>query len=158
METAIRNQWVFVDRSAIDRQGIFASIDIPAGTVIFPYCGEKISKTESTRRLEAGNAYLFILNDDFDLDGDVPENLARFVNHSCQPNSESQQDEETIWIQTLRDIQKGEEITINYGFGLEDHTENPCQCGSSDCVGYMVAEDHFETIRLLNLAPQEISL
>ena len=157
METVIEtgNQWVSVAPSDIDRQGVFAKSEIPKGTIIFPYCGEKISKAESTRRLEAGNAYLFILNDEFDLDGSGPENTARYANHSCRPNCESQQDGEDIWIQSLRDIQQGEEITINYGYGLEDHTENPCRCGEPDCVGYVVAEEHFETIRLLNLAPDE---
>ncbi len=144
--------WASVAASSIDRQGIFAKRYIPTGTAIFPYRGEQISKQESTRRLEEGNAYLFILNDEFDLDGSVTENLARFVNHSCQPNCESYHEGDTIWISSVEDIQQGQELTMNYGYGLEDYPSNPCLCGQPDCIGYIVAEDHQDTVRLLELA------
>lgn len=144
--------WVSVAASSIDRSGVFANRLIPSGTPLFPYRGEKIAKAEATRRLEAGNAYLFILDDEFDLDGDVPENLARFVNHSCQPNCESYHEGDTIWISSIKDIQPGQELTMNYGYGLEDYPDNPCHCGHPDCIGYIVAEDHQDTVRLLEQA------
>ncbi len=140
--------WVSVADSKIDRNGVFARRMIPAGTRLFPYRGIRITKEEATRRLEDGNAYLFILDDEYDLDGDVPENLARFVNHSCFPNCESFHQGDEIWIASLEDIQPGAEITINYGYGLEDYPNNPCYCGHQECIGYIVAEDHQETVRL----------
>src|SRR5262249_44665443 len=74
-------------------------------------------------------------------------NLARFLNHSCSPNCEAQFDEEHIWFIAARDIKTGEELTFNYGFDLENYRHYPCRCGSSVCVGFMVAEEFFDHVR-----------
>src|SRR5512134_3557524 len=84
--------------SAIDRLGGFARTDIPAGAQVIEYVGEKITKAESLRRCEANNEYIFTLDDELDLDGNVPWNPARLLNHSCAPNCEAELDEGRIWI------------------------------------------------------------
>ena len=132
--------------STIDGTGGFAKTGIHKGTRIVEYLGEKINKAESLRRCEANNAYIFTLNDEQDLDGDVAWNPARFINHSCAPNCEAEKDEDRIWIVAARDIEAGEEITFNYGYDLEAYEDYPCQCGSPQCVGYMVAEEFFEHV------------
>jgi len=132
--------------SPIHGTGGFAKAAIAKGTRILEYVGEKISKAESLRRCEANNAYIFTLNDEQDLDGDVAWNPARFINHSCAPNCEAEKDEDRIWIVAARDIEAGEEITFNYGYDLEAYEDYPCQCGSPQCVGYMVAEEFFEHV------------
>jgi len=132
--------------SRIHGTGGFAKTAIREGTPIVEYLGEKINKAESLRRCEANNAYIFTLNDEQDLDGDVAWNPARFINHSCAPNCEAEKDENRIWIIATRDIQAGEEITFNYGYDLEAYKDYPCQCGSPRCVGYMVAEEFFEHV------------
>jgi hypothetical protein len=98
------------------------------------------------RRCEQNNAYIFTLNDEQDLDGNVPWNPARFINHSCAPNCEAEKDEDHIWVIATRDIQAGEEITFNYGYDLADYKDYPCLCGAPNCVGYMVAEEYFEHV------------
>src|SRR5438445_8660632 len=75
-------------RSAIHGTGGFARRAIAAGTPVIEYVGEKITKAESLRHCEANNDYIFTLDDEFDLDGNVPWNPARFLNHSCAPNCE----------------------------------------------------------------------
>ena len=136
---------VFKD-SLIHGTGGFAKTPICKGTRILEYLGERISKSESLRRCEQNNAFIFTLNDQQDLDGNVAWNPARLINHSCAPNCEAEMDNDRIWIIAARDISAGEEITFNYGYDLEDYKDYPCQCGSLQCVGYMVAEEFFEHV------------
>jgi uncharacterized protein len=136
-------EMILFQRSSIHGTGAFAKAVIPKGTRLVEYRGERISKSESLRRCENNNEYIFALSSEHDLDGSVAWNLARFINHSCTPNCEAQMEEDRIWIVALRDIQPGEEITFNYGYALEDYQDHPCRCGSPDCVGYIVAEEFF---------------
>ena len=133
--------------SAIDRLGGFSRTDIPVGARVIEYVGERIAKAESRQRCEANNEYIFTLDDEHDLDGNVPWNPARLLNHSCAPNCEAELDEDRIWIVALRDIKEGEELTFNYGYDLENYREHPCRCGAPGCVGYIVAEEFFEQLR-----------
>ena len=141
------NEWLEVRHSQIHGSGGFARRAIPQGTRVIEYVGKWISKSESLQRCIAQNAYIFTLTEQFDLDGDVPWNPARFINHSCAPNCEAEQDENHIWIIALRDIAAGEELSFNYGYDLEDYREHPCRCGAANCVGFIVAEDFFDHVR-----------
>lgn len=141
--------------SLIQGQGAFAQHFIPAKTPLIEYVGEKITKVESLLRCEANNPYIFNLDDDFDLDGDVPWNPARFINHSCAPNCEAEFFGDQIWIMAIRDIQPGEEITFNYGYDLTDYKEHPCKCGATNCVGYIVAEEFFPKFERGNTEARE---
>jgi len=132
--------------SPIHGTGGFAKTAIRQGTRIIEYLGARISKSESLRRCEQNNEYVFTLSDEQDLDGNVPWNPARFINHSCAPNCEAELENERIWIVATRDIGAGEEITFNYGYDLEDYKEYVCRCGSPQCVGYIVAEEFFEHV------------
>ena len=116
--------------SSIHGFGGFARTDLPRGTRILEYVGEEITKSESLRQCEANNPYIFALNEDVDLDGNVAWNPARFINHSCAPNCDAQLQAGRIWLVAQRDIRAGEEITFNYGFDLEDYREYPCHCGA----------------------------
>ena len=132
--------------SPIHGSGGFAKVAISKGTRIVEYLGERISKSESLRRCEQNNEYVFALNDEQDLDGDVAWNPARFLNHSCAPNAEATKEDDHIWIVATRDISPGEEITFNYGYDLEDYRDYACHCRSPHCVGYIVAEEFFEHV------------
>ncbi len=142
-----QNKWMKIAPSSIHHLGAFARRRIPKETPIARYIGEKISKALSTRRLQEGNTYIFCLNEEVDMDGDVPDNLAKYINHSCSPNCETRQTADEIWIYSLKPIASGEEITINYGYDLEDYRHHPCRCGAANCVGYIVAETFFNHIR-----------
>jgi SET domain-containing protein len=115
--------------------------------MVLEYIGQRIDKLESSRRCAADNRFIFHLDDEWDLDGDVAGNPARFLNHSCSPNCEAQEIAGQIWIVALRAIQAGEELTFNYGYDPEDYQTHPCFCGSPECVGYMVAEEFFDHVR-----------
>lgn len=133
--------------SLIHGTGGFASSNCTQGTRVIEYVGEGITKAESLHRCEAGNQCIFYLDEDWDLDGNVPWNPARFLNHSCGPNCEAELIEGRIWIVARRDIAAGEELTFNYSYDLTDFREHPCHCGSPECVGFIVAEDLFEAVR-----------
>jgi SET domain-containing protein len=138
---------VEIRASAIHGLGGFATTDIATGTLVLEYVGEKIAKDESRRRCAKSNRFIFYLDDEWDLDGNVPGNPARFLNHSCSPNCEAQRIAGQIWIVAFRPIRAGDEITFNYGYELADHLEHPCRCGAANCVGYIVAEEFFDDLR-----------
>jgi SET domain-containing protein len=132
--------------SPIHGMGGFARSAIQPGTLIIEYVGERIDKTESSRRCQQNNEYIFCIDDTFDLDGNVPWNPARLINHSCAPNCEAEWLDNHIWLVARRAIAPGEELTFNYGYDLQDLEDHPCHCGSPQCVGWMVAEEFFPEV------------
>ena len=152
------NPYIVRKKSSIHGHGIFAKTDIPKGTRIVEYVGEKITKAEAERRgprlieyakkhHQQGAVYLFDLNKKYDIDGHVHYNTAKYINHSCGPNCEADIIRGRIWIITARNIQKGEELFYNYGYELETYHEHPCYCGSPRCVGYIVEEDQWPRLK-----------
>lgn len=149
--------WHIVHRSDIHSRGIFARRDIPKDTRIIEYTGERITKAESQRRANArferaqktgcAAVYIFDINKRHDIDGSAPGNVARLINHSCDPNCEAFIIRGRVWIYSLREIAKGEELTYNYGFDLEHWAEHPCLCGSGNCVGFIVDKKHWPRLR-----------
>jgi SET domain-containing protein len=136
--------------SSIHGRGGYARVDISAGARIVEYLGGRITKEESLRQCELENPYIFSISEEFDLDGNVDWNPARLLNHSCSANAEAHCLDGRIWIVALRDICAGEEVTFNYNYDLQDYQEHPCQCGSENCVGYIVAEEFFGDVQRAN--------
>jgi SET domain-containing protein len=151
------SDWCEVCQSGIHGRGLFAKKKIPAGTYIIEYVGEKIDKDEANERgwaqmdqsrdTDDAAVYIFTLDDYWDIDGNVPENAARLINHSCDPNCEAFIEEDKIWIASLRDIPKDAELFFNYGFDLENYKEHPCHCGSKNCVGYIAGEEFWDDLK-----------
>lgn len=154
----VRSQYCKLRDSSIHNKGVFATKDIPKGTRIIEYVGEKITKSEAERRADKqfqraerdpsnGAVYLFTLNKRYDIDGNVHYNTARFINHSCDPNCESDVIRGKIWIISTRDIKSGEELTYDYGYDLDDWQDHPCRCGKPNCIGYIVAQEHWPKLK-----------
>jgi SET domain-containing protein len=138
---------IYTAGSPIQGTGGFAARDFAAGERIIQYVGERISKEESLLRCEAENWCIFSLDDEWDLDGAVDWNPARFINHCCAPNCDAECDEGQIWIIARRDIARGEELSFNYGYDLIEYREHPCRCGATNCVGFIVADEFHDAIR-----------
>lgn len=136
-----------VKDSPIHGRGLFATQAIPAKTRIMEYVGERITRTDSLKRCQAGNHFIFGLDEQFAIDGGVDGNHARFINHSCSPNCEAEPADGRVYITAVRDIQPGEELSFNYGYDLADYQDYPCRCGSPNCVGYIVAEAFFPALQ-----------
>jgi len=143
-----RSAWAKVRGSKIHGRGMFASKEIPKGTRVIEYVGERITKAEGWRRELArqerakrggdGCIYIFELNSRVDIDGSVLWNTARYINHSCDPNCESQVLRGRVWIVAIRNIKPGEELSYDYYYDYDHYHEHPCRCGADDCAGYIV--------------------
>ena len=121
--------------SAIHRWGVFAEELIPKRRKIMEYTGERCSRRETKRRVfEREFNYMFTLNSYWCIDGSTGGSGAEYVNHCCEPNIEARIVKEHILYMSLRDIQPGEELTIDYHFG-KDVERVPCGCGALTCRG-----------------------
>ncbi len=121
--------------SKIHRFGVYATEFIPARRKVIEYTGERISRRETKRRAEASEfTYLFTLDAYWTIDGSVGGSGAEYINHSCDPNLTSRILKGHILYISLRDIQAGEELTVDYRF--EKKVDRvPCCCGSEKCRG-----------------------
>lgn len=139
-----------VRRSGIQGLGGFATGHIPAGVRLIEYAGERISPAQADARYPDDNdrhhTYLFAIDDEVVVDAAVNGNAARFLNHSCAPNCDAVIDDGRIWIETIQDIEPGEELVYDYAFVLnERHTpaakrRYPCHCGAITCRGTILAK------------------
>ena len=133
-----------IKKSKIDKNGLYAKCNIKKGTRIIEYKGKLVTvkKSEIDPKFDNNKAiYLFGVNTRYDLDGDYRFNTARLINHSCEPNCEVFGEGLKIWVFAMKNINKGEELSYDYGFSFDSNYKNyPCNCGSKKCVGYIVRE------------------
>ncbi|MCH8474824.1 MAG: SET domain-containing protein-lysine N-methyltransferase [Opitutales bacterium] len=159
MASILLPEAIEVRDSPIHGSGVFARRDIEEGERLLQYIGEKITKAESNRRglaqeeksksTSEGAVYIFELNKRYDLDGNVPENTARLVNHCCDNNCDAVNVRGKIYFEAIRKIKKGEELSIDYGYDISHFMDHPCRCGSPKCVGYIVHRDQRKRLRRL---------
>ncbi len=132
-------------RSKINNLGLYALTNIKKNTRILQYKGKIITVRESETNPKFDNnkaIYLFNINKNYDLDGDFKFNVARLINHSCDPNCEVDGTGYKLWIYSIKDIKKGEELTYDYGFSFDKDFKNyKCNCGSKNCCGYIVRSE-----------------
>ena len=145
---------VRVGKSRIAGQGLFTLQDIQKDTRIMPYGGERISKKESVKRLTQGNASIFTFSNQYDIDGNVLGNTARYINHSCAPNCAVDITRRRIWIVAMRVILAGEELSYNYGYGMEQYGDFPCTCKAAHCMGYILAKEYWGLIKKKDTFPR----
>jgi SET domain-containing protein len=129
--------------------GVFATRRIRKGTRVVEYLGERVSHAEADRRYENKDAddahtFLFIVDSRTVIDAGVDGNVARFVNHGCAPNCESVIENRRVFIDAIRTIQQGEELTYDYQIPREA-SDPPdideifaCRCGAESCRGSML--------------------
>lgn len=111
--------------------GLFATARIAPGMYI-EYVGPIITTEEANKK--KGARYLFELNSKITIDGSPRENLARYVNHSCNPNCESVQSGKRIFIKAIKTIEKGEELCYDYGDEYVDEFIKPHGCRCHACL------------------------
>jgi SET domain-containing protein len=114
--------------------GLFATKPIKKGEKIIRYFGPILdSKKEDEDAIE--NKYLFELNNRWTIDGSVRENVARYINHSCKPNAESdvKPRKRKIIIRAIKDIEPGDEINYDYGTDYFKAYLKPIGCKCEAC-------------------------
>jgi uncharacterized protein len=120
-------------KSRLHGFGVFALETINKNKRIIDYDGELIDHKESlkreTRYLKQGCIWCFTVNRRWVRDANVGGNMARFINHSCQPNCYSQVVGQTIWIRAARNIEAGEELTYDYHTDGEKTIQCRCRPG-----------------------------
>ena len=142
-------------KSAIHGNGVFAAAPIRKGERVIEYKGRRRTHEEVENDVggdvDSGHTFLFTLNEDWVIDANFEGNDARWINHSCAPNCEAVMVEDEadpknsrVFIEAIRAIRPGEELTYDYGITLaERHTPRlkkiwACRCGSKDCTGTML--------------------
>src|SRR6266850_2827715 len=143
------SELIDVRRSDVHGLGGFAAKRIPKGTRIIEYVGERVSHDEADRRYEEKDAndshtFLFIVDSKTVIDAGVDGNDARFFNHSCDPNCESTVEKRRVYLEAVRDIEAGAELTYDYQIQREDDDPDnidevfACRCGFPQCRGTML--------------------
>jgi uncharacterized protein len=126
-----------IKRSRIDGKGLFAARSLPARRKIGEFIGELITTAEARRRARTKKRISIVeLDGRWAIDGSGPENVFRYLNHSCAPNAYIRIFRRHIEVYALRRIAKGEEVTCDYGETHHDGTLK-CRCGQADCKKYL---------------------
>jgi len=146
-----RKPKIIVRNSRIHGRGVYAGRRLKKGERIVEYKGEVISWREADRRPpsdpdDPNHTFFFALDDHRKvIDANVGGNAARWINHSCEPNCETTEDEGRVFIEALRDIRAGEELSYDYGLIIDERItptlkkQYRCLCGAPDCRGTMLA-------------------
>jgi SET domain-containing protein len=143
---------IVVRNSSIHGRGVFALRRIPKGTRIIEYKGKLITDKEADRRYSrvhehSPHTMLFSLEGGWVIDATRRGNSARWINHSCAPNCDIEEEGRRIFIESRRDIQPGDELTYDYNLQIgEKHTkaakrEHACFCRARRCRGTMLGEE-----------------
>lgn len=140
---------VAVRHSPIHGRGVFAVQAIARGARVLEYTGERMSHAEADRRygeMHDGSSHtmLFAVNDKVVIDATKRGGPARWINHSCAPNCESSEEDGRMFIDAVRAIKRGEELSYDYNLVLDErHTpklkrEHACYCGVRKCRGTLL--------------------
>ncbi|MBS0252484.1 MAG: SET domain-containing protein-lysine N-methyltransferase [Proteobacteria bacterium] len=115
-------------RRSFSGRGLFTQECIPEGSCVIEYIGRPATPKQIK---ENSGKYLFWTSDTSMIDGNIPANTARFINHSCAPNCEIDICERRVYIFALRDIEPGEELFYDYGEEyFEMHLAGKCRCAN----------------------------
>lgn len=127
--------------------GLRAVSDIKKGAFVSEYVGEVIDEEECRARIRHAqendicNFYMLTLDKDRIIDAGPKGNQARFMNHSCQPNCETQKwtvnGDTRVGLFALQDIPKGVELTFNYNLECRGNGKTACKCGAPNCSGFL---------------------
>ena len=123
--------------------GLFATKPIKKRTIIAEYKGRRVTNEEADRLEARGSRYMYELNSRWTVDGSGRNNVARYANHSCRPNAESDviRGERArgriggmVILRAIKNIKTGDEITYNYGRDYFDGFLKPIGCKCDKCI------------------------
>lgn len=137
-------------RSGVHGKGMFAVQDLAEGETLIEYVGEVISWKEALRRhphdpTDPNHTFYFHVDEKHVIDAKHGGNSSRWINHSCAPNCEADEQKGRVFIKALRNIPAGQELFYDYGLIIDAKytkklkAEYPCWCGAPDCRGTLLA-------------------
>jgi hypothetical protein len=143
-----------IKKSKIQGKGGFATRLIRKGARVAEYLGDRISPEEGDARydddkMSRHHTFLFVVDKRIVIDAGKFGNDARFINHSCDPNCEAVIEARRVFIEALRTIRPGEELSYDYSYDRDDATgtgkeaeaQYPCHCGAPNCRGTILAPE-----------------
>ena len=136
--------------SGVHGKGVFAVQDLAEGETLIEYIGEVVSWKEALRRhphdpTDPNHTFYFHIDEKHVIDAKYGGNSSRWINHSCKPNCEADEDDGRIFIKALRNIPAGDELFYDYGLIIDaKYTKKlkagyPCWCGAKTCRGTLLA-------------------
>jgi SET domain-containing protein len=132
--------------SRVNGVGLFAAEPIRPGTMIIEFKGRLISWETGALMLLRGAKHVIKFDANHDLDARPQWSPAGHVNHGCYPNCAIKKTRGGLWLTSIRSIQQGEELLIDYGFDLGEEFE-PCRCGHPQCRGLMLRKKDWPKLR-----------
>ena len=134
---------LIIRSSAIHAAGCYTMAPIRKGSRVVEYTGPRIPKDEADAKYEnSPTTYLFgVGNGRTVIDG---HGTAMFINHSCDPNCESDSVDGRVFIIALRNIAAGEELTYEYNLHDSGDEDADCYCGAKQCRGTMFSEEEMK--------------
>jgi len=146
----IKGRRIQTRRSGVHGKGVFALTDFAKGETIIEYVGEIISWKEALRRhphdpTDPNHTFYFHIDETHVIDALYGGNSSRWINHSCKPSCEPDEENGRVFIKAIRDIKAGEELNYDYGLVIdapmtkELKLEYPCWCGAKKCRGTLLS-------------------
>lgn len=140
-----------VRRSGIHGKGVFATTTIRKNSRIIEYRGRRMSAEAAAEQPDSDpndpfHTFLFSLSDGSVIDASQAGNAARWINHSCDPNCETVEEDDRVFIHAIRTIRPGEELTYDYQLVIDEPINRrtrksyACGCGTPACRGTMLYE------------------
>ena len=144
-----------VRRSGVHGRGVFALQDIAEGETVVEYVGEIITWKEALRRhphdpKDPNHTFYFHVDEGRVIDALYGGNSSRWINHSCAPNCEADEQKGRVFIKALRNIHAGEELSYDYGLVIDEpytlalKAQYPCWCGAANCRGTLLSGEGLE--------------
>ncbi len=137
-------------RSSVHGKGVYALASFEPEERVTEYTGELITWPEALRRhphdpSQPDHTFYFHIDDETVIDGGVGGNIARWINHGCDPNCESEVIDGRVFVKAVRPIEPGEELFYDYGLIIDERytaklkKQFLCRCGAESCRGTMLA-------------------
>ena len=117
-------------RRGVNGLGLFTDVAIKKGEFVIEYWGEMLTADEANER---GGRYLFEISSRRTIDGTNRKNIARYINHSCRPNCETDIKKGRVYVITRRGVKAGEELCYDYGKDYWEDYIKPKGCLCEKC-------------------------
>ncbi|HTZ58129.1 MAG TPA: SET domain-containing protein-lysine N-methyltransferase [Acidobacteriaceae bacterium] len=134
---------LMIRSSSIHAAGCYTTSRIPKGVKVVEYTGPRITKKQADKLYKDSKiTYLFGIGDGSRVING--HGMAMYINHSCDPNCETEEVRGRVWVISLRSIAPGEELTYDYNLYDGDEDDARCYCGASNCRKTMYSPAEIE--------------